>query len=421
MVDSGLYTTISACRICRSGNLRTVIDLGEQALTGRFPAADEPSPGRAPLCLVRCLNCGLVQLRHSVRVDQMFGDNYGYRSGINNTMRGHLSGIAQAAEALVRLRPGDVVLDVGCNDGTLLNAYRTENVGRIGLDPIADLFRDIYPATFDVDASLFSAEAFRKKSPLVRAKVITSISMFYDLENPTSFVQDIAAVLDPDGVWILEQSYLPTMLEQVSFDTICHEHLEYYALKQIKDLVDGAGLRILDVQFNQINGGSFQIWVCHRDASYQTDPRRIAKVLEHEGALGLGEEKVFEVFREQVESARRTLRDLLTTEVRAGMKIFVYGASTKGNVLLQYLGLDTRTIIACADRNPIKWGRRTPGTDIPIVSEEDARKSADYFLVLPWHFREEFLTREREFLERGGKLIFPLPTVEVVGKSTGQS
>jgi NDP-4-keto-2,6-dideoxyhexose 3-C-methyltransferase len=347
-------------------------------------------------------------------MDQMFGDNYGYRSGINYTMRNHLSAIARAAEELVKLAPGDVVLDIGCNDGTLLNAYCAGDIRRIGLDPIANLFRELYPPSLDVAATVFSREAFQTKSPLVKAKVITSISMFYDLEDPASFMEDIAAALHPDGVWILEQSYLPMMLEQVSFDTICHEHLEYYALKQIKYLVDRAGLNILDVQFNQINGGSFQIWVGHRLSSHQSNELRIAKILQDEEVLGLDEEGTFELFRRQVESVRRTLFDLLTSEAKAGKKIFVYGASTKGNVLLQYLGLDKNTIIACADRNPIKWGRRTPGSDIPIISEDDARREADYFLVLPWHFREEFLAREKAFLERGGTFIFPLPTVEVV-------
>lgn len=416
MVNDDLYTEITACRICHSTDLRKVIDLGEQALTGRFPAADQPSPPRAPLSVVRCLSCGLVQLKHSVRMDQMFGDNYGYRSGINGTMRNHLSRIARAAEEFVGLGAGEVVLDIGCNDGTLLNAYGAEGVKRIGLDPIADLFRDIYPATLTVDASFFSKEAFRKRSPVINAKIVTSISMFYDLEDPSSFVRDIAAVLHAEGVWILEQSYLPMMLEQNSFDTICHEHLEYYALKQIKGLVDRAGLRIIDVHFNQINGGSFQIWVCHQGASSQSNAQHIAKILEDEESLGLNTESAFELFRDRVESVRRTLRDLLIRESEAGKKIFVYGASTKGNVLLQYLGLGAKTVVACADRNPVKWGRRTPGTDIPIVSEEDARREADYFLVLPWHFKEEFLAREQEFMQGGGKFIFPLPAVEVVGR-----
>jgi hypothetical protein len=416
MVNDQLYTAVTACRICYSDGLRDVIDLGEQALTGRFPAADEPSPSRAPLSVVRCLNCGLVQLKHSVRMNQMFGEDYGYRSGINVTMRNHLSGIVRTAEKLVKLAPGDVVLDIGCNDGTLLNAYQVDNVRRIGLDPIADLFRSIYPPSLEVDASVFCKEAFQELSPRAKAKVITSISMFYDLEDPASFVKDVAAVLHAEGVWILEQSYLPMMLEQVSFDTICHEHLEYYALRQIKDLVEQAALRIFDVQFNQINGGSFQIRVCHQSAPYQPDAERIARILQDEVSLGLNEEGIFELFRERVESVRSTLRQLLTSEVRAGKKIFVYGASTKGNVLLQYVGLDAQTIIACADRNPKKWGRRTPGTNIPIVSEDKARKEADYFLVLPWHFKEEFLQRERDFIEKGGKFIFPLPSVEVLGK-----
>jgi hypothetical protein len=345
----------------------------------------------------------------------MFGENYGYRSGINTTMRNHLAGIATSAEKRASLKPGDAVLDIGCNDGTLLKAYSVEGTRRIGLDPIADIFRGDYPPALEIDASLFSAATFRERCPTAKAKIITSISMFYDLEDPTSFVEDIASVLDREGLWILEQSYLPMMLEQTSFDTICHEHLEYYALKQINHLAEHAELRILDLYFNDANGGSFQIWVCHRNASYPSDTQKINQTLENERALGLEGDGVFASFRDRVESVREDLQNLLTKEAEAGKKIYVYGASTKGNVLLQYLALDNGTIIACADRNPTKWGRRTPGTNIPIVSEDGAREDADYFLVLPWHFREEFLAREQRFLQRGGKFIFPLPKVEVVG------
>ena len=415
MVKNALYTTIQACRICGGGGFQPVIDLGEQALTGCFPAIDEPSPPKAPLLVCRCLQCGLVQLRHSVRADLMFGENYGYRSGINSTMRNHLAGIATGAEKRAALKTGDTVLDIGCNDGTLLKAYGVEGIRRIGLDPIADIFRENYPPALEVDASLFSAATFRERCPIAKAKIITSISMFYDLEDPTSFVEDIASVLDPEGLWILEQSYLPMMLDQTSFDTICHEHLEYYALKQIKYLAEQAELRILDLYFNSANGGSFQIWVCHRNASYQSDTAKINETLENERVLGLEGDEVFASFRDRVESVREGLQNLLVKEAEAGKKIYVYGASTKGNVLLQYLALNSSTIIACADRNPIKWGRRTPGTDIPIVSEDRAREDADYFLVLPWHFKEEFLAREHRFLQRGGKFIFPLPKVEVVG------
>jgi NDP-4-keto-2,6-dideoxyhexose 3-C-methyltransferase len=415
MVEVPLYSAIQACRMCGCADLRIVIDLGEQVLTGCFPAAGEPTPPKAPLLLVRCFECGLVQLKHSVRPDQMFGENYGYRSGINFTMRDHLTKIAVAAAARVRLRADDVVLDIGCNDGTLLNAYEVGGIRRIGLDPIANTFRSMYPGQLEVEAELFTKKAFRKISPSKDAKIITSISMFYDLEDPASFVADISRVLDPDGVWILEQSYLPMMLEQTSFDTICHEHLEYYALAQIKYVLDRHNMRILDVNLNQINGGSFQIWVCHQEAAYQTSTERVARIFADEQLLGLDGEGTFDAFRRRVDSIKHELRDLLVREATSGKKIYIYGASTKGNVILQYLGLDTKVIVACADRNPIKWGRRTPGTDIPIVSEEQARSSADYFLVLPWHFKEEFLAREVEFLKRGGKLIFPLPRVEVVG------
>jgi NDP-4-keto-2,6-dideoxyhexose 3-C-methyltransferase len=416
MVTDSLYTTIERCRICRKTDLQPVVDLGQQALTGCFPAADEPSPPKAPLLVCRCQGCGLVQLKHSVRTSLMFGENYGYRSGINATMRNHLAAIASRAEYRASLKSGEIVLDIGCNDGTLLNAYGTEGIRRIGLDPIANIFRAIYHPSLEIDASLFTKAAFKNRCPAADAKIITSISMFYDLEDPSSFAKDIASVLHSDGLWILEQSYLPMMLDQTSFDTICHEHLEYYALQQIHDLSEKAGLRILDVEFNNVNGGSFQVWICHRNSPYRTDTNKINAILGQEKALGLDEDKVFADFRDRVQSVRDELRTLLVNEVKAGKKIFVYGASTKGNVLLQYLALDTRTIVACADRNPMKWGRRTPGTDIPIVSEDSARQRADFFLVLPWHFREEFLAREHEFLEKGGKLIFPLPRIEIVGR-----
>jgi NDP-4-keto-2,6-dideoxyhexose 3-C-methyltransferase len=238
--------------------------------------------------------------------------------------------------------------------------------------------------------------------------------VFYDVEDPGAFVSDVAQVLAPDGIWLLEQSYLPTMLERNSLDTICHEHLEYYALAQIQRLVAAADLRIFDVSLNDINGGSFQVWVCHAGANYAVNRTAIAALEVRERSLALDTDAPFAAFRVRVESVRRQLRDLVIGEAGRGQKIYAYGASTKGNVLLQYCGLDASVIRAAADKNPFKLGRRTPATSIPIVSEEEARKDADYFLVLPWSFKAEFLERETAFRARGGKLIFPLPTVEVL-------
>lgn len=413
MVSAEVFRKVDACRICRSSDLALVVDLGEQALTGLFPKPGEPDPPKAPLMVVRCTRCGLVQLRHSVSVEKMFSNDYGYRSGINMTMRSHLSAIAADLSRQARLERGDAVLDVGCNDGTLLAAYQVPGLLRIGIDPIAEMFRHEYPSDLRVHTGFFNVPNFREASGRPTARAITSIALFYDLEEPTAFVADIARVLAPDGVWVLEQSYLPSMLTQNSFDTICHEHLEYYALAQIDRLVREQGLRIFDASLNAINGGSFQVWVCHQAASYPANQSAIDKLRQNESRLGLNTDKPYAAFRERVDSIGARLRQFIAGEVKRGKNIYVYGASTKGNVLLQYLDLGADLIRACADKNPDKWQSRTPGTGIPIVSEEEARAKADYFLVLPWHFRDEFLAREAEFRAKGGKFIFPLPEVEI--------
>jgi hypothetical protein len=414
MVNSALIRGISACRICASDRLLPVIDLGKQSLTGRFPRACDPDPPVAPLELLRCGECGLVQLRHSVEATEMFGAGYGYRSGINAKMAAHLSTIARQSETVASLASGDTVLDIGCNDGTLLKNYDTKEIRRVGIDPIAENFRADYPQDWAVYAGFFTAERFRALAPGVRARAITSISMFYDLEDPGAFVRDIAAVMADDGLWVLEQSYLPMMLEANSYDTICHEHLEYYAFAQIEHLAKAAGLRVFDVKLNDVNGGSFQIWVCHEDAAYPRNADAIDALVRRENNLQLSSDTPFAAFRARVEALSAELRSVLTEIKEAGGIIYVYGASTKGNVLLQYMGLGPDLISGCAERNETKFGCVTPGTRIPIVPEKEARAKADYFLVLPWHFRDNFIEREQAFRAKGGKLIFPLPVVEIV-------
>jgi NDP-4-keto-2,6-dideoxyhexose 3-C-methyltransferase len=276
MVSSNLFRRIETCRICESADLRPIIDLGMQALTGRFPASHEPDPPVAPLEMVRCGNCGLVQLRHSVSLNEMFSERYGYRSGTNATMRNHLSDLARNLASRAKLVAGDVVLDIGCNDGTLLKSYPVGGLVRLGVDPIADVFRDQYTNELFVEAQFFSTAAFNAFATGQKARAITSIAMFYDLDEPGQFVADIAGTLAPDGIWVLEQSYLHEMLEKNSFDTICHEHLEYYGLAQIERLMSESGLRVFDVRLNNINGGSFQVWVCNctKNLARQGDARR---------------------------------------------------------------------------------------------------------------------------------------------------
>lgn len=412
---------IEKCRICGNRYLIPILDLGVQALSGRFPSGDEPDPPKAPLELVKCDNtensnaCGLLQVKHSVPPEEMYLPNYGYRSGINQTMRMHLKSIVQRVREIVDLHAGDVVLDIGSNDATLLKYYETPGLRRIGIDPTGEQFLEYYTEDIELISDYFSSSNYHSVSPDKQAKVITSIAMFYDLEAPMNFVEDIKKILAPDGIWVLEQSYMPTMLKMNSFDTVCHEHLEYYSLRQIDWMLRKDDLRVFDVEFNDMNGGSFRVYVCHSNSVLKSNQKQIARVFSDEKKFKLDSEQPYKEFKERVFRIKDELYNFLATEKAKGKSIYVYGASTKGNVLLQFCNIDRTLITAAADRNPEKWGRRTPGTEIPIISEEEARKAKpDYFLVLPWHFRQEFVEREADFLASGGRFIFPLPEIEVI-------
>lgn len=413
------YKKIESCRICESRNLRQVFDLGRLSSCGCFLDLNvSESAPIAPLCLMRCTDCGLVQLQHDYDQDNLFRSTYGYRSGLNASMIQHLAGIVASIMKRVHLSSGDYVLDIGSNDATLLKSYTMPGLQRIGIDPSIDQFQSFYPPEIQARADFFTAESFQKIVPNARAKVITSISMFYDLPDPNTFVSDITKVLDPEGIWVLEQSYLPTMLKRNSFDTICHEHLEYYALRQIIDLLQQHQLRVLDVEFNDVNGGNFQVYACHQDASYISNSSKINNILAEEQAMELDTSIPFEAFLKRVEGIKTTLLNFLKNCKDTGKRVHGYGASTKGNTLLQYFGITRDLVEVIADCNATKWGSCTPGTEITIVSEEVSRKmKPDYYLVLPWHFRDSFLVREKNFLDNGGQFIFPLPEFELVGKN----
>jgi NDP-4-keto-2,6-dideoxyhexose 3-C-methyltransferase len=410
-----VYKKIAACRICGSSGLQPLLDFGVQALSSRFPRKGEPDPPLAPLVLVRCADCQLVQLLHSVAPGEMYTRHYGYRSGTNATMREHLARVAAWVEERLPLKAGDVVVDVGCNDGTLLKSYSTSGLRRIGVDPLVEKFRDQYPSDVRLHEGLFSAAAARALCGDERAQVVTAIAMFNHVESPMEFFAAVESVLAPDGLWVLEHSYLPTMLETNGFDAVCHEHLTYYSLRQIEWLAKANGLRVFDVELNACNGGSFRLGICRKDASHRPRAERIEPLRRLEEDMALGTSVPYDAFQRRIEKARHDLLTFIASEQAHGRRFYLYGASTKGNTLLQYCKLDIRKIVAAAERNPEKWGCRTPLTGIPILSESECRAAKpDYFLVLPWHFRDEFVEREAEFLKAGGKLIFPLPEFEIV-------
>jgi len=409
-----MYSLITACRVCAGSELTTVLSLGEQCLTGVFPRSPTKRITKGPLELVWCAGCGLLQLRHSYNVEEMYGDNYGYRSGLNSSMVRHLQQKVRLLERLAPLSPRDLVLDIGSNDATLLKAYSGRH-RRAGIDPTGEKFRHYYVDDIALIPEFFSAAAFEKRFPKEKAKIITSIAMFYDIERPADFVRDIGQVLADDGIWHFEQSYMPSMHRTNSYDTICPEHLEFYSLKVVCGILARQGLRIVDVQMNAVNGGSFAVTACKSAAPYKSNTAVINWMLEQEAAMGLDTVRPYQDFARRVFEHRASLTELIESLVADGKRIVGYGASTKGNVLLQFCGFTTKHIACIAEVNEEKFGSFTPGTDIPIVSEREARAmEPDYFLVLPWHFKDSILEREKEYLARGGKFIFPMPEIEII-------
>jgi len=409
------YREISSCRASNSAHLVSVLNLGYQALTGVFPRSVAEQVTTGPLELVWCPDSGLLQLKHSYDPTEMYGDNYGYRSGLNQSMVNHLTDKTAYLERLVSLRPGDVVVDIGSNDATTLKSYNTKGIHRIGIDPTGRKFAHYYPAEIALVPDFFSADAYRAaaKRP---ARIVTSIAMFYDLEDPGDFARQVESILADDGVWHFEQSYMPSMLRLNSYDTICHEHLEYYSLGVVKTIVEGAGLRLVDVVMNAVNGGSFAVTAARASSkSIGVNHAVVNWLLEQEERMGLNTPRPYRDFEERVFRHRDDLKRLIQSLNADGKKILGYGASTKGNVVLQFCGLNEKAIPAIAEVNPEKFGCYTPGSHIPIVSEAEARAmEPDYFLVLPWHFKEGIVRRETAFLAGGGKMIFPFPEIEIV-------
>jgi C-methyltransferase C-terminal domain/Putative zinc binding domain/Methyltransferase domain len=405
---------IETCRIAKNENLISVLSLGDQALTGVFPQSADVDVTVGPLEIVWNPDSGLLQLAHVYEPEEMYGDNYGYRSGLNQSMVRHLDNKIHTLERLYDVKPGDTVLDVGSNDATSLKAYATPSLNRIGIDPTGAKFREYYPDDIKLVPDFFNKANFDKVSTS-RAKVITSIAMFYDLEDPIDFARDIASALDPDGVWHFEQSYMPAMLRLNSYDTICHEHVEYYSLGAIEYILRAADMKILDVQMNDINGASFAVTATHAASSRQPNRAVVDWLLEQEDRAGLMTVEPYRAFESRVFRHREDLRRLLQALRDDGKRVMGYGASTKGNVVLQFCGIDATLVEAIVEVNPDKYGCVTPGTHIPIVSEEEAnRMQPDYYLVLPWHFRAGILQREAAFRDRGGKFIFPFPEIEIV-------
>lgn len=417
--ETAQVCAIKQCRVCGSHELAPILSLGSiyvsDFVTDRVTTTEETYPLELVLCDPDMGGCGLLQLRHTVNPAKMYNFYY-YHSGTNTLMRKALQDIVDSACDRVRLKSGDLVLDIGCNDGTLLRSYPQKAIRRVGFDPAKNLIPEARVGTTRVINDFFNYPAFESHFKRDKAKIITSIAMFYDLDDPNSFVGDIARCLDADGLWIIQMSYLPLMLKQNAFDNICHEHLEYYSLMSLQFLLKRHGLKVVDVGLNDVNGGSFRVYVRHE--KNDADPRGLARVRQLEKSekrYRLHEKETYIRFAQRIEAIRKQVYHFIKREKDRGKTIDVYGASTKGNTLLQHFNLDHHLIRAAAERNPDKFGKKTVGTLIPIISEEESRAAyPDYFLILPWHFLKDFLVREKHYLKSGGRFITPLPKMRII-------
>ncbi len=401
------YKTIKQCRVCSNKNFKKVVSLGDMALSGYFPKEYGEKVSSGPVDLVLCSNskCNLVQLEQTFNLDEMYGNNYGYRSSLNSSMVEHLKKKVSQIKDLSLLEENDIILDIGSNDGTTLSQYEKNKFQLLGIDPSAQKFREYYRDDINCIVDFFSSKLFREKfGTSAKAKVVTSFAMFYDLEDPVQFANEVREILHEKGVWVLEMSYLPSMLKQNSYDTICHEHLEYYGLKQLDYIIRKAKLKILDYSLNSVNGGSISISVCHDDLEKEDNSKQIKKLIAEE-------EKTinnfsFTNFEKEIKESRTQLLQRLTELKKKNKKIYALGASTKGNIILQYCNLDTSLIEGIGEINQDKFNCFTPSTNIPIISEEEALKKGDIFLILPWHFTDTFLKNPKF---KNKHLIFPLP------------
>ena len=405
---------ITECRICGSDDMKIVISLGEQYIASRFPVYGDFSTPIIDVKLCQCNNndCGLLQLYENVIQSELYEYQYGYRSGLNNSMRQHLKNYKEEIESHVKLNDGDYILDIGSNDATMLSLYSDKYI-RIGIAPTGKQFNDYYQKIALIP-TYFNKEVFKNNFQDNKCKVISSISMFYDLPNPVEFAKDIYDCLHEDGIWTCEQSYLLTMIKRNSIDTICHEHLEYYCLKQIKLIADLVGFIIIDILFNDCNGGSFRIYMAKKTSTlYKENKELINKVLQEEKDFGLENHNIFGKFMENCNIEINKLKKFIELTNKDNKKVFIYGASTKGNTLLQYAKIGEETIQFAVERNLNKIGKMT-STGIKIIDEEHMRNiKPDYLLVLPYHFKDEIIKREEKYLNEGGQLIFPFPNFEI--------
>lgn len=406
---------IRCCRSCKSKDLKDLFSLGNQAFTGIFIKENIKIP-HGKLDLVICNNCSLVQLKNNFNLKIMYGSTYGYRTGLNSSMVKHIEEKAKFLKKISKVKSSELIIDIGSNDGTMLNYFASQNyINLIGIDPTINKFKKFYKKGIKKIPNFFNHSLIKKNLRKRKARIISSIAMFYDLPDPIKFAKDIFDSLEDQGIWHLEQSYSGFMLKNNSYDTICHEHLEYYSLKSIKYIFDKVNLKIIDLRFNNINGGSFAITVAKKDSKYKEIKKKIQKIISNEKKNKINSSSTYLKFYKSITLEKIKLIKFLKFLKKKNKIVIGYGASTKGNVILQFCKINSTLLKNICEVNSDKDGAYTPGSNIKIISEKKAKLlKPDYYLVLPWHFRKFIINKESKLMKKGTKFIFPLPKFQII-------
>ena len=402
---------IKRCRNCNRRNLTKVFSLGKISYTGKFPKKNKKIK-KAPLSIVMCKDCGLVQLENKFNLKYLYGPDYGYRSGINESMVNHLKNVVKKLKKKVKLKKNQLVLDIASNDATLLKFY-PKNIITFGIDPLVKKYIKSYKSINFKVSNFFSKSLIRKKTKK-KFKIITALSVFYDLEKPNKFLKEVQNILHEDGIFVLEFADLESILKNKMFDTICHEHLEYYSTRVLVDMCKNNKLKVTDIIENEINGASKQFYISHENSNFKINKKQVQNIIKREKKNKINTKNTLIKFFSTINKIKKKLLKKLDNIKKQDKIIHGYGASTKGNVLLQYFGIGKKYIDYIAERNENKFNLYTPGTNIKIISENESRnKKPDYYLVLPWHFKNQILRRESIMRKKGVKFIFPLPNIKV--------
>ena len=407
---------IKKCRFCKKNKFENIIDLGNQPLSSVFPSINSKDPPRSKLQLIRCVNCKLIQLKHTANIKKMYGSDYGYNSSLSKLMMNHLKYEFDNLMNYTKSYNNKSVLDIGSNDSTFLGFYG-KNIFKVGIDPSGDRFLKSYKRNnAQLINDFFSYEKIANQYPNNKFDIITSYAMFYDIEDPLKFCKDINKLLSYNGLWNLELSYLPLLIQNMTYDQICHEHLTYYDLTMLKKIFSAAKLKILSVSFNEINGGSFNIICAKNNSKFKPNKKLIDNVMNNEKLLVYDSD--LSSFALRVKNSAKIVKSYLNLLKKTKKKVIGYGASTKGNIVLNYLKIDNKLLSFICDQNTFKLDKITPGSRIKIISKNKMRKmNCKYLFVLIWPFRKEIISQEISYIKKGGTLIFPLPMLHIIDKS----